>query len=127
MEINMGNLIEVKISDLNGPALDWAVAKGEDDAEIEIQDGVCVWFEDDYKLWSPSTNWSQGGPIIEREFIELVTTTRNNEELWEAMGRGFGEDSPIAYGPTPLIAAMRCHVTSKLGETVMVPAKLITT
>ena len=29
------------------------------------------------------------------------------------------------YGPTPLIAAMRCYVASKLGDEVEVPVELL--
>jgi hypothetical protein len=30
----------------------------------------------------------------------------------------------IEYGPTPLIAAMRCYVAAKLGDTVEIPEDL---
>lgn len=32
---------------------------------------------------------------------------------------------PEGYGPTPLIAAMRCFVASKLGDEVEVPDELL--
>jgi hypothetical protein len=32
----------------------------------------------------------------------------------------------MEYGPTPLIAAMRCYVASKLGDEVEIPAELLT-
>jgi hypothetical protein len=31
---------------------------------------------------------------------------------------------PRGYGPTPLIAAMRCYVASKLGDEVELPEEL---
>jgi len=37
-------------------------------------------------------------------------------------------DSPVAFcwgGPTPLIAAMRCYVASRLGDDVIVPDGLV--
>ena len=34
------------------------------------------------------------------------------------------EASDVVYGPTPLIAAMRCYVASKLGEEVEIPEEL---
>ena len=77
--------------------------------------------------WSPSTNWLQGGPIIEREIVELVRCQSNNGPIfWEA--RAGMEDEPghaIAYGPTPLIAAMRCYAARKLGDEVDVPEELL--
>ena len=71
-----------------------------------------------------STNWAQGGPIIEREYIELTTTNRSNAEIWEAIFPGRGEDSVMQYGPTPLVAAMRCYVASKMGDEVEIPGEL---
>ena len=62
---------------------------------------------------SPSTDWSQGGPIIDREEIELVH--RNGMDgltLWAIKG------NVIMRGETKLIAAMRAYVASKLGEEV---------
>ena len=72
-----------------------------------------------------STDWSQGGLIIEREFID-IRHFRGGTMYWEAWTpapeRRDGEVSE--YGPTPLIAAMRCLVTSKLGDTVEIPEEL---
>lgn len=74
--------------------------------------------------WSPSTNWSQGGPIIERERIDIINNGSEwaagfDVEQWQvAMGVGLPR---IAYGPTPLIAAMRAYVASKFGEEVELP------
>ena len=67
----------MKTSDLIGPALDWAVAKcsGDEtrlmfrgDSEAGVSD---VHFDPWHAPWSPSTDWSQGGPIIERERIRI--------------------------------------------------------
>ena len=59
-----------------------------------------------------SKDWAQGGPIIERELIAIHGD-------WKAtLGEGTYE------GPTPLIAAMRCYVASKLGAEVDVPELL---
>lgn len=106
----------MKTSELTGAALDWAVATCE---------GVDRLFEA-YEVGRHhySTDWSQGGPIIEREYIELTTTNRSNAEIWEAIFPGRGEDAIVQYGPTPLIAAMRCYVASKLGDEVDVPEEL---
>ena len=118
----------VKVSEATDLALNWLVAKCQGFAPFT--DGIS-WIVDDagtYKLLPEySTNWSQGGPIIEREEIG----TRGNAPCfkgreWEAsptiMSKGAG--GKWGYGPTPLIAAMRCYVASKLGETVEVPNEL---
>lgn len=116
----------IKTSDLVGTALDWAVAKCEG-----------FWFGDtghEYyglyqpnkygpampaSMWKPSTNWSQGGPIIEREKIDVWCW----EKQW---GAGDNKSQAIrTHGATPLIAAMRCYVASKLGDMVEVPDALV--
>ena len=59
--------------------------------------------------WRPSKDWSQGGPIVEREGIDLASPSPIAPE-WCAM---FWRSSNKQSGPTPLIAAMRCFVASK--------------
>jgi hypothetical protein len=113
----------MKTSELTGAALDWAVAKCEGDNSVAScyysDDNVPLCLEEAPEpLWEPSTDWAQGGPIIEREMIELVP---QSPASWDAMYRG----QHIPYdGPTPLIAAMRCYVASKLGDTVEIPDEL---
>ena len=111
----------MKTSELTGLALDWAVAKCEGEKAELNQGEIVTWktiaFREYRLIWNPSTNWVQGGPIIERERINLW----NEGYDWEASL--FGEH--IVWGPTPLIAAMRCYVASKLGDDIDVPAELI--
>lgn len=97
----------MKTSDLIGPALDWAVAKCEG-----YQAGD---FTHHDKF---STNWAQGGPIIEREKIQ--TGWWHTE--WQA--QNWQGNPNTQCGPTPLIAAMRCYVASKLGDDVEIPEEL---
>jgi hypothetical protein len=111
----------MKTSELTGAALDWAVAKCEGMPD-EVFDGLGVAYIPDPRqphfnmAFEPSTDWSQGGPIIERERINLEPFSNINGEQWSADGEW---DSP-----TPLIAAMRCYVASKLGDDVDVPEEL---
>lgn len=71
-------------------------------------------------------DWAQGGPLIERERIELEDTTmRGGANDWVATLRTAPLVVSEAYGPTALVAAMRCFVTSKLGEEVEVPEELL--
>lgn len=128
----------MKTAELTGSALDWAVAKAKGFLMVMTygQARVCVRktysFEDDV-LWRASTDWSQGGPIIEREGI---ATWRMNNGEWIAVFPGkFGYTGDNYYidvetfdgeeGPTPLIAAMRCFVASKLGDEIDVPKELM--
>lgn len=131
--------MKVKTQDLTGIALDWAVAKCEGSVTELAFDGIAYGFKLDGNLkvlakgwapsmsWYPSSNWAQGGPIIEREEIGLrMNVPCSPGRTWE------GRPSPLAkgaggkfgYGPTPLIAAMRCLVASKLGEEVEIPESL---
>jgi hypothetical protein len=116
----------MKTSELTGAALDWAVAKCEglllpDGGNLQI-------FNKQLRahpaklgtLYTPSTDWAQGGPIIEREWIDLHCV---NDSLWEAEVNA-NDYHNRKNGPTPLIAAMRCYAASKLGDEVDVPEEL---
>jgi hypothetical protein len=61
-----------------------------------------------------STDWAQGGPIIERERIGFKYTGTAMEFV--AWVNGELSTMHDQYGPTPLIAAMRCYVASKFGD-----------
>ena len=100
--------MKLKTSELQGAVLDWAVAKCEvGDAINEIDDPHFY-----------STDWALAGPIIEREGI---TVRRYTDALWDA---SIGRLDYVADGPTPLVAAMRAYVASKLGDEVEVPDEL---
>jgi hypothetical protein len=72
---------------------------------------------------TPVTNWNQAGPIIERERVQLRMDEHGNDFAVQCIeGIGYG---PRVDGPTPLIAAMRCYVASKLGDEVEVPEELL--
>ena len=108
----------MKTSELTGAALDWAVAKCEgyfDMGMASVHDGVADVFYFG-EAWKPSTDWSQGGPIIEREGLTIT----HQQNQWAAQT----DDDLFAFGPTPLIAAMRCYVASKLGDEVELPEEL---
>lgn len=81
--------------------------------------------------WSPSTDWAQGGPIIERELIETAPAyAEDGVSATGWMAVRFNDEratqQPVmAEGPTPLVAAMRAYVASKLGPTVDVPAEVL--
>lgn len=114
----------MKTSELSGAALDWAVAKitnpewwndgymtGDPIAALDMDDG---------SVYSPSTDWAQGGPIIERE--NMCVHRDDSSDEWEA--HRSGDDFGVYWGSTPLIAAMRCYVASMLGDEVEIPATI---
>jgi hypothetical protein len=107
----------MKTSELIGPALDWAVAKCE---KTPVSDSDLVKLIRTMDCYKASTNWSQGGPIIEREEIEIGRYYNLPDGQWYAEAR----DGTYRRGPTPLIAAMRCYVASKLGDEIEIPEEL---
>lgn len=129
----------MKVSELDVEQLDYqvALALGADPkgypADNEKKCGVCMTGDWDNrgrfrthlgsgwsKPWNPSVDWDQGGPIIEREKISFYP----EGNMWFACKdlHVSGPDHDLSFdgdffesGPTPLVAAMRCFVASKLG------------
>lgn len=64
-----------------------------------------------------STDWTHGGPLIEAHRIDLSAPGWREGGVWWASG-GEGSTHILRQGPTPLIAAMRALVASKLGDEV---------
>lgn len=122
--------MKIKTSEATPLQLNWLVATCEGIDNFDCM-GVAYVADPDQphfnKVFRPSTDWSHGGKIIEREGIELrVHVTHNNViTSWAAE-----KDWPMnvtagATGPTPLIAVMRCFISSKLGDIVDVPDELL--
>jgi hypothetical protein len=131
----------MKTSELTGAALDWAVAKCEG-VDVELISARMITErrrlsftpEEMASLPTPkpylvipgvgnaaySTDWSQGGPIIDREHISTAYVYWGEWEAWDDKTM----PPPKYRGPTPLIAAMRCYVASKLGDEVEVPDEM---
>ncbi len=130
-------MTKIKTSELAGPQLDWAVAKCEGKSKFcEIHAGNVLYgtVASGFIQYSPSTDWSQGGPLLEREKLALTydahwhydpTDPEDNGERWYCELTEPNEGSSHGrYGPTPLVAAMRCYVASKLGAAIDVPEGL---
>lgn len=143
----------MKTSELIGAQLDWAVAKCEGSAPAittvheqadrfrsavhfdgskppqENIDAVIarlklrIYCNEDRITLIPeySTDWAQGGPIIGREKISIRQwlTPPIVHAYMPIDGAQWSSD-----GDSPLIAAMRCYVASKLGDTVYIPEEL---
>lgn len=77
------------------------------------------------QCYSPYMNWASFGPIIERELITISQGRDLITSIWtEGYGPGDGGYKFKHTGPTPLIAAMRTFVASRLGDEVDVPEEL---
>lgn len=105
----------MKTSELTGAALDWAVAKCEG---ITLNEGNTV--TNDCDVFAPSIDWERGGPIIERE--EICLTVDDGQWTAEINAHSFHNRK---HHQSPLIAAMRCYVASKLGDEVTIPDELM--
>jgi len=100
----------MKTAELTGAALDRAVAHA-----LGAPD-------DGNGLPYYSTNWAIGGPIIEREGLLVRPSFTDERDKWTSIQ--WAPKGVCESGPTPLIAAMRCYVASKLGDEVEIPEEL---
>jgi hypothetical protein len=131
--------MKIKPGELNGAALNWAVAMCFGWKWKADEKGVVWLARPDPKAmrqvvnatsmrvmrlsnFHPIANWSMVGPIIEREKIDLSFLGHeiNGFQIWRAEKLGvWGEE-----GFTPLVAAMRCYVGSVMGNEVELPEAL---
>ncbi|MDG9785381.1 phage protein NinX family protein, partial [Metapseudomonas otitidis] len=126
--------VTLRTCDLIGAALDWAVAKAQG-VEIELPCSDVVWAK--YAgVYSPSTDWSQGGPLIDKmlksgkwEIIQWgnpgVALQNFDNDCLPVDGVSYGDKSILQSGETVLIAACRAIVSAHLGDSVDVPAELV--
>ena len=122
---------QIKVSETTPIQLDWLVSKCVGDFALyhDIEDGqrfLNLWVYSAFLKCS--SLWSCGGPIVERECIATYASGAcsvppKNPDYWVA--EILATDGMFTqFGPTPLIAACRCYVASKLGDTVDVPEEL---
>ena len=108
--------MKIKTNELIDKALDWAVCKAKGEHQCPYDQYTPAWLSNRRH----STDWAQGGPIIEKEKLS-VQIQSSNPPLWTA-------SCPRcvfrASGHTALVAAMRCFVASRLGAEVDVPDEL---
>lgn len=142
--------VEVKISELEGAALDWAVAHAVEawkyahelfptwtlDATFSgvqpmiYSDGQAFCqlipnnpMRQDPQRYSPSTDWGHGGPLVDKHIENICRCGKS----WYAIPVDELGIGPIELeGPTPLIAAMRAIVAAHTdGDTAEVPEELV--
>jgi Protein of unknown function (DUF2591) len=121
----------MKTAELSGALLDYWVARAEGIEHPRAlrkmaPDFIMVPYKSEdeegpitrYRTFNPSEDWSQGGPIIERERPTLEPGLHygrgNTWKGWIRNESGFHH----AYGQTALVAAMRAYVASKFGDEV---------
>lgn len=124
--------------DLDGAALDLAVAMAQGRKEIKIfapsrpsdRGRIEVRYNPEPRAstarFNPTEDWQIAGPIIERERLQITThgddwvvSSPNPVEIDGCRRYVF------ASGSTALVAAMRCFVETKLGDEVDIPDSLV--
>lgn len=131
--------MKMKTSELKGDALLWAVATIEGYTDLHKIEGR--WQHEPHlammpphreygamELWEigSDNDWEFFGPIIERERMDIQCWDFHSMP-WKASMWWDDESSSGGiemHGTTPLIAAMRCYVASKMGDEVDVPDEL---
>jgi hypothetical protein len=127
----------MKTNELTGRALNWAVAQAqgvpvefseycEDALVVVVPEDDIEYDNDGYpvlQFYNPAKDWSDGGPIIEREGISVLyrtgvrMTANINGQYEQSVGHRH-------KGNIGLLVAMRCYVASKLGDDIDIPAEL---
>ena len=122
-------MAKVKTSELIGPALDWAVQEIEYQRMVAEGEHVKQWALDDHRAGASinhySTDWLWGGPLIDGMVREGLRLTGYKSLPTDPTSCQAQIGNIVTGGPTPLIAAMRCYVASKLGATVDIPQELL--
>jgi hypothetical protein len=128
--------MKVKIEELEGEALDWAVAyiicpDSFRDSFLAHNNTLPAWAVGWLSNGSPSQSWSQCGPLIEKYKIELLCYGKRFAlSRWEAQIGGCSHyidqyPGEAIGGPTPLIAAMRAIVADSFGDEIDIPDELM--
>ena len=142
----MAEVVKIAVASLEGAQLDAAVARCEGYTPAIEGDEVWLYPSESTAMpetfspfrtasgrrvicqqFQPSRCWDEGGPIIERE---RITTEHEGSDVADEQGRtvwtagrddAFSLEHGWSFGPTPLIAAMRFFVRTKLGDEIELP------
>lgn len=130
----MTDLIEVRVSNISGEALGWAVGKAEGlDVYLEppgyngVPWRVFARYQGEAivhtKRYNPWEDWALGGPLIEKHMVSLHCP-QSTDDVWA--GWVITDKGEFCQaGDSAPIAACRAIVAAKLGDTVQVPKELI--
>ena len=122
--------MKIKAQDLSGEALNYAATLADKGNAHLIRDyagALHTYYRHEQHgitVYTNHLNWSDAGPIIERERIELKIPEAKEFGQWMALITDASGDYIHRSGPTPLIAAMRCFIQSRLGDEVEIPEEL---
>lgn len=107
-----------RVSELEGAELDYWTAEAIGLERIPGEPAQFRYWSDkdgDHSgTWSPSTDWSQGGPLCEK-YVTHLQLWANGTWIAHYASGDCGDEQP---GPTPLIAICRALVASVYGDTV---------
>lgn len=107
----------INANDLIGKPLDWAVS---------VCEGTSSNFAShEVGRLHYSTDRELGGAIMEREGIGTKHYGEDWEDKWSARMETGHYSGLEHFGPTPLVAGMRCHVSKKLGAVIDVPEEVL--
>jgi hypothetical protein len=136
-QLEEGSLLDAAVAKAEG----WRLTRSEYGSKPELWDTGGGFYrvsgpagELGDERWRPSTWWGHGGPIIERELLVVSPQAVEHRvqfgwqtiTAWVALaGVPYGIEHRAGIqgarkflGPTPLVAAMRAYVASKLGDEV---------
>lgn len=139
----------IKVSEATNVQLDWLVATCQG-IDVLIHKNptwaIPLYVGNEFQMFAPSSDPSQMSPFIKREKISVIAydgmwrATNGRNVVEEAysftqvprdpsgnMLDGFVEGEADQYGATPELAAARCLVASRLGETAEIPIELVET
>lgn len=123
------NAKTIRVVDATNTQLDWLVAQCEGHGDRWLsrwREGGDKRFTYCEVVYSYTERHEQMWPIIERaESYTLKKWAEARPDLAYQCHIWDGVVDYQGFGPTSLIAAARCYVTSKLGETVEIPDDLI--
>ena len=124
----------VVTSTAEGATLDWLVAKALGHWTKFGTDGILATPEgtDCWQWWYPHRSWEQGGPIIDSHDFTIRKRSAEEEKHLAYPNPNFKCKAELwvdrkyycAHGPTVLMAALRCFVMTKFGDTSEVPDEL---
>ena len=128
--------MKVKTAELDGLALDWAVAVARNMPDIKIfgpvrhndRGWIEVRFNPDHRAlgsrYDPSINPEFSWPIIDANGISLIKQTETRWVSEYSLGCS-RPDHARAWGPSSLVAALRCFCLEKHGDEIEVPERVL--
>ena len=119
--------VQTRTDRLQGQALDWAVAYA---MCLEANEGRVIQARDlaDIAMRNGSSISSDPhvlGILIERDGMTVGPWTTSPFAAHMGPVEAVNSANPRIVGPTPLIAALRCYVWSKIGDSLSIPARLL--